>query len=184
MLDIKIAGGELWDERTETFIPVNSATLHLEHSLISLSKWESTWKKPFLKEIASISNFKSPQWLDYIRCMTVSPSVPLASYLSLTQKQMETIFKYVNDPMTATWFSDTNKKKKNREIITAEVIYSQMVMLGIPFECEKWHLNRLMALIRVCNEKNGPKQKMGQREAAAYNASLNAARRKAMHTRG
>ena len=184
MLRIKVAGGELWDERTETFIPVDSVTLRLEHSLISLSQWEAKWKKPFLKEISSLTNLKSPEWIDYIRCMTISSDVPLSAYLALTSAQLNSIFQYVNDPMSATWFSDRGKPKKSKEIITSEIIYCQMVMLGIPFECQKWHLNRLMALIRVCNEKSGPKQTMGRREAAMFNSNLNAARRKAMHTRG
>lgn len=185
MLELTIQRGELWDEQNEVFIPIPPVTLRLEHSLISLSKWESKWKKPFLKTFEKIEQVKTDEWLDYIRCMTVNPNVPADAYLALTQDQMRVIHAYMNDPMTATWFSDKNKKKpQSRQIVTAEIIYFKMTYLGIPFECEKWHLNRLTTLIRVCEEKSAPPKKMGQKEAAIDNARLNAMRRKSLRSRG
>ena len=182
MLKIQIPAAELYDPSTETFINVKKQTLTLEHSLLSISKWESKWHKPFIsKEQKTLEETR-----DYVRCMTLSQhDVDPLVYQYLPASVYEEIEKYTNEPMTATWFSDDKRPKRpSREVITAEIIYYWMVTLGIPFECQKWHLNRLLTLIRVCNEKNAPAKKMSQRELMARNRSLNAQRRQARHTRG
>lgn len=180
MLQITIQGTEMFDERTNKFIIVKGATLQLEHSLVSLSKWESKWKTHYLNN----SDITPEMSIDYVRCMTTTQNVDPRVYENLTQENMDAIRKYIDDPMTATTFKKSNKPP-NRGIVTAEIIYYWMVALQIPFDpCQKWHLNRLLTLIRVCDEKNSPKKKMSKRDAMAQQRSLNAARRARYHTNG
>lgn len=180
MLQITIQGTEMFDERTNKFIIVKGATLQLEHSLVSLSKWESKWKTHYLNN----SDITPEMSIDYVRCMTTTQNVDPRVYEHLTQENMDAIRKYIDDPMTATTFKKSNKPP-NRGIVTAEIIYYWMVALQIPFDpCQKWHLNRLLTLIRVCDEKNSPKKKMSKRDAMAQQRSLNAARRARYHTNG
>lgn len=180
MLQITVPANEKWDEVKEEFIYFNGATLRLEHSLVSLSKWESKWKKPFVsKEPKTVE-----QTIDYIRCMTITQNVDPEVYNNLTNENISQVNKYIEDPMTATWFSEDKTAKPNREQITSELIYYWMIALNIPVEFEKWHLNRLLTLIRVCNVKNQPPKKMGKNELMSRNKSLNAARRKQLHTKG
>lgn len=181
MLQITIKGTELFDERTNKFIIVKGATLQLEHSLVSLSKWESKWKTYYLNN----KDITQEMSIDYVRCMTTTQNVDPRVYEYLTPENMEEIRKYIDDPMTATTFKNTNSRPPNRSIVTAEIIYYWMVALQIPFDpCQKWHLNRLLTLIRVCDEKNSPKKKMSKRDAMAQQRSLNAARRAKHHTHG
>ena len=180
MLTIVIPETEEYDPITETFSIKKRTVLQLEHSLVSLSKWESKWKKPFLSE-----QDKTPEeTLDYIRCMTISQNVDPDIYRRLPVSAIKKINEYISDPMTATTFSDDPNQKRNREIVTAEIIYYWMVALQIPFECQKWHLNRLITLIRVCNIKNTPPKNMSRSEIYRQNAALNAARRKMHNTKG
>ena len=116
--------------------------------------------------------------------MTLNKNINSFVYYSLTMDNFDEINKYINAPMTATTFSDDKNSKPNREIITSEIIYYWMIALSIPFECQKWHLNKLLTLIRVCNIKNQPPKKMGKRELMSRNAALNASRKKLMNTRG
>lgn len=171
---------ESWNEETGEFIPPKEVILQLEHSLVSLSKWESKWCKPFLSNVEKTEE----EVLDYIRFMTLTQNVDPEVYNHLTQENVSKINEYINAPMTATTFSDNKQGKGGREIITAELIYYWMVALNIPFECQKWHLNRLITLVRVCNIKNEPPKKMSKRDIMSRNASLNAARRKQLNTRG
>lgn len=180
MLRIKIKETELFDEKTSTFHKIPSQTLTLEHSLISISKWESKWHKPFLDEKPKTIEEET----DYIRCMTVKDEADPMVYQSLTMAQRRQINDYINDSMTATWFNERDKKGKSRKVITSELIYYWMVALQIPFECEKWHLNRLLTLVRVCNIENSPKKKMNKKDALAQRRSLNAARRQKYNTHG
>lgn len=180
MLRITIPAAELWDERTEQFVYTKQQTLQLEHSLVSLSKWESKWHKPFLSK----TDKTVEETIDYIKCMTLTQNVNPVVYNSLTKQNIDEINAYIQAPMTATTFNDIQKKGFNREQITSELVYYWMVTLNIPFECQKWHLNRLITLIRVCSIKNGPKQKVSRREIASRNAALNAARRKKLNTTG
>ena len=181
MLRITIPGIEQWDDVNEMFISTKEQTLELEHSLISLSKWESKWCKPFL----SSTEKTSEETLDYIKCMTLNKNIDPNIYTCLTNSNIEEINKYIYAPMTATTFSnDTKNGKKNREVVTAELIYYWMISLNIPFECQKWHLNKLITLIMVCNIKNAPPKKRSKRDIMSQNAALNAARRKQMNTKG
>lgn len=180
MLLITIPANEQWDEQKQEFVQTKGQTLQLEHSLVSLSKWESKWHKAFLSRAEKTQE----ETLDYIKCMTVNQNVDPDVYNCLTTEHIEKINKYIEDPMTATTFADNKQSKGNRETITSELIYYWMIALTIPFECQKWHLNRLLTLIRVCNLKNSPPKKMSKRATASHYAQLNAARRQQMNTKG
>lgn len=180
MLQITIPAVELWDERKQEFVTTKEQTLQLEHSLVSLSKWESKWCKAFLTKQGKTFE----ETLDYIKCMTITQNVDPEVYNHLTNENIEEINKYIEAPMTATYFSDDKTAKSSREQITAELIYYWMIALNIPFECQKWHLNRLLTLIKVCNIKNQPPKKRSRKEIMSRNAALNAARRKQLNTRG
>ena len=180
MLEITIPDVELFDEVKGEFIYRKGATLKLEHSLVSLSKWESKWGKPFLSKVEK----SYEETIDYIKCMTLTQNVDPHVYEIIDQDSITKINNYINKPMTATTFSNEPKSKGNKETITAELIYYWMVALNIPFECQKWHLNRLFTLIKVCNIKNQPPKKMSKREIMARNTALNAARRKQLNTKG
>jgi hypothetical protein len=180
MLRITIPAVEQWDERKQEFVTTKEQTLQLEHSLVSLSKWESKWCKAFLTK--QEKTFE--ETLDYIKCMTITQNVDPEVYNYLTNKNIEEINHYIDAPMTATYFSDDKTVKSSREQITAELIYYWMIALNIPFECQKWHLNRLLTLIKVCNIKNQPPKKRSRKEIMSRNAALNAARRKQLNTRG
>lgn len=180
MLRIIIPATEQWDESKNEFVYTKSQSLSLEHSLVSLSKWESKWCKPFLsKEIKT-----AEETIDYIRCMTLTQNVDPNIYNYLTNENIIQVNRYIEAPMTATWFNSNNKGKPNSEQITSELIYYWMITLNIPFECQKWHLNRLLTLIRVCNVKNQPSKKMTKKELLSRNAALNAVRRKKTNTKG
>ena len=180
MLEITIPETEQWDELKQEFVYTKAQTLQLEHSLVSLSKWESKWCKPFLSK----EDKTFEETIDYIRCMTLNRYVPDEVYGCLTRSNIKQINEYVSSPMTATWFSKDTTGRSSREQITSELIYYWMIALNIPFECQKWHLNRLLTLIRVCNLKNQPSKKMSRREIMSRNAALNAARRKQLGTNG
>ena len=187
MLRITIPATELWDERKSEFVYTKEQTLQLEHSLISLSKWESKWCKPFLTKDSKTVE----ETIDYIRCMTVTPNVDQSVYNYLTNEHINLVNDYISAPMTATWFNEDKNSKASREQITNELIYYWMIALQIPFDpCEKWHLNRLLTLVKVCNIKNqqtntpGTKNKKMSNSDLARRNALNAARRKQLNTRG
>lgn len=183
MLYITLPPIEGWDEVKEEFIVAkNELTLQFEHSLISLSKWESKYKKPFLAK----GEKTDEELLDYIKFMTLTRNVNEETYARLmrTPGAIEQINAYINDPMTATTFTEDRSGKSNSEQITAELIYYWMISLNIPPEYQKWHLNRLLTLIRVCNVKNQPAKKMKKQDINARNAALNAARRKQLNSKG
>ncbi len=180
MLVITIPDKEYWDPVKEEFINPKGWTLSLEHSLVSISKWEAKWRKPFLSD-----KEKTPEEIeDYIRCMTLTQNVDPEAYQHLTWKHYRQIQNYIDAPMTATWFSDKTKGKRSSEQVTSELIYYWMIANNIPFECQKWHLNRLMTLIKVCGIKSQPPKKMTRSEILARNAELNAQRRKRLGTKG
>lgn len=181
MLELTIKPGEIFDENSNEFISVPEKTIRLEHSLVSISKWESKWKKPFLTKDSKTDE----ETLDYIRAMTITQNVDPIIYRFLTNEHMRMVSEYVEDSMTATWFVENNQPSPpNNETITSELIYYWMIANQIPMECQRWHINRLLTLIRVCSIKNQPSKKMDAASLARNNAALNAARRKAMHTRG
>jgi len=179
MLKITIPSIELYDDAKEEFAKSKGQVLQLEHSLVSLSKWESKWCKPFLGKTEKTPEETS----DYIRCMTITQNVDPDVYKYLTNGIIDKISEYIDAPMTATTFPK-DKQPGNREIVTAELIYYWMIALNIPMECEKWHLNRLLTLTQVCNIKNQPPKKMGKKETMSRNSSINAARRQSMNTNG
>lgn len=171
---------EKWDEEKEEFVEPKTTTLQLEHSLLSLSKWESKWCKAFLsqKELTDI------EYLDYIKCMTITPNVKPEVYDCLTKRNVDDVIKYISAPMTATTVRDNRNSKINNEVVTSELIYHWMIELQIPFECQKWHLNRLITLIKVRVAKTNPPKKMSKGEIMRRNAELNSLRRNRLHTRG
>ena len=180
MLTITIPATEKFDEINGVFIYSKEQTLQLEHSLISISKWESKWCKPFLGKQEKTTE----EIIDYIKCMTLNPNVSSDVYECLTQANISAINEYIGAPMTATYFSDDKKQKSGREVVTAELIYYWMIALNIPFECQKWHLNRLLTLVKVCSIKNAPPKKMSKKQTASKYAQLNAARRQQLNSRG
>ena len=171
---------EMWDEANEVFIPPKTVTLQLEHSLVSLSKWESKWCKPFL----SNKGLTDEESLDYIKCMVISKNVNPEVFDHFTKDNVKAVIDYINAPMTATTFSKESNGKTSKEIVTSELIYYWMIAYNIPSEYQKWHLNRLLTLIRVCGIKNAPPKKMGKGEIMRNNAALNAARRAKLHSKG
>lgn len=182
MLRITIPATELWDESKEEFVTAaKEVNLQLEHSLVSLSKWESKWCKAFLNPKLEKTYEET---IDYIKCMTITQNVDSSVYDRLTKSNIDAINAYIDSPMTATTFSNYNNKGPSKEIITAELIYYWMISFNIPMECQKWHLNKLLTLIRVCDIKNTPPKKMSRREVINRYASLNAARKKQMNSTG
>lgn len=184
MLSIVIPEKEFFDERTQEFVFIKEKKLDLEHSLISISKWESKWKKPFLSK--DDKNYEES--IDYVRCMTLTPNVDPKVYFGITQSMFNQITDYIDDPMTATWFNEqknNGRRQNNSQVVTSELIYYWMVAYNIPFECQKWHLNRLLALVRICDIKNSTSdKKMKKSDIYARNRALNAARRRNLGTNG
>ena len=186
MLTIIVPGteeSELFDERTNTFIPVpatKTKELQLEHSLISISKWESKWCKPFFSKEKKTEE----EIIDYIKCMTITPRVDDEVYGGLTRENVEAINKYLNAPMTASSVREDKNTKRGREQVTSELIYYWMISLNIPTEFERWHINRLLMLIRICNAKNANPKKKSRKELAADYAAINAANKKRFNTKG
>jgi len=179
MLKITIPSIEQYDEVLEEFTYSKEQTLQLEHSLVSISKWESKWRKPFLsKEEKTVI-----ESIDYIKCMTITQNVDNKIYDFITNDNLNDVRDYIEAPMTATTFAN-DKRKGSQEIITSELIYYWMVALNIPFECQKWHLNRLLTLVNVCNVKNSPPKKTSKKEILSRNAALNASRKKVLNTQG
>lgn len=180
MLQITLPAVEAWDEEKQEFVSEKEYVLQLEHSLVSVSKWESKWCKPFMSNREKTSE----EILDYVRCMTLNKNAPISVYNRLTRDDIFRINEYIAAPMTATTFSKDKSGHPSREQVTAELVYYWMIAQNIPFECQKWHLNRLLTLIKVCSIKNSPPTKHSKREIMSRNAALNAARRKQLHTSG
>ena len=187
MLEIIVPAGERYDEEKNEFVTIDKPiTLQLEHSLISISKWEELWGTPYFSDEEKTDE----QIISYLKCMTINRNISASVYDCLSKDNIEAINSYIKAKHTATWFSSDEKKSfikkggRRGDIITSEIIYYWMIALQIPFECEKWHINKLITLIRVCQEKNEPANKMSKADILKRNAALNAARRKAMKTRG
>lgn len=179
MLEITIPGFEIYDSTKQEFIMSEGQTLQLEHSLVSISKWESKWHKLFLSKKEKTNE----ETLDYIRCMTLTENVDPSVYFGLTNDNIKEINEYIENPMTATTISDTGGKN-SREQVSSELIYYWMIAQNVPVEFQHWHLNRLLTLLRVCSVKNAPPKQMSKSEIMSRNAALNAARRKQLNTKG
>ena len=180
MLNITVLGTEMFDEASQEFVTLGDFDLVLEHSLVSLSKWESIYEKPFLAE----GEKTTEEVVGYIKAMNLTPEVPEEIFYKLSEENISDVNTYIDAKMTATWFSDAPGAPKSREVITAEVIYYWMIAFQIPFECERWHLNRLFTLIRVCSIKQAKPEKMSRAEIAARNRELNTQRRAQWKTKG
>lgn len=177
---IVIPAADYWDAKNEEFIYKPQVTLVIEHSLVSLSKWESKWHKPFLSKQQKTTE----EIIDYIRCMTITQNVSPDVYYRLSNENVQEINDYIDDPMTATWFRKEESHSTNHKVVTNELIYYWMVTLQIPWEAQKWHLNRLLTLIKVCQAENKPQKNMKMNDVYRRNASLNAARRSKYHSKG
>lgn len=180
MLNLTIPPAELFNEETSEFIYLSAVSITLEHSLLAISKWESKWLKPFLDK----NDLSSEEFYDYVRCMTITPNVDPKAYYRLTEKQIKIINDYIDAPMTATTFSTNKKQPPSREKVTSELIYYWMTVNQIPFEAQKWHINRLLTLIRICGIKNGKPEKMSKSDIYAQNRALNKARRAKSGSKG
>ena len=174
MLEITVPAAEMFDESTQEFIESKEQTLQLEHSLVSLSKWESKWHKAFLSKREKTFE----ETMDYIRCMTITKNVDPSVYFNLSKENIEAINRYIEDPMTATYIAEDPNGSIGGDVVTSELIYYWMISLNIPQEYQKWHLNRLLSLIKVCNVKNMPAKKMSQSELMRRHSAINEARRK------
>ena len=180
MHEVVISPKEFYDPVQNLFYESKGGKFVIEHSLVSISKWESKWHVPFLSDKPKTLE----QSIDYIRCMTVTQNVDPNLYRLIDQETMDEINAYIEDPMTATWFNSKDDKRPNKEVVTAELIYYWMIAFNIPMECQKWHLNRLLTLVRVCDIKSQPQKKMGRNATLNRNRSLNDIRRRALGTRG
>ena len=186
-LTITIPQQELFDEVKQEFVNVPETTLTLEHSLLSISKWESKWHKPYLDN----ANLTNEELLDYIRCMVIIPSHLSEEILyGITQDNVQAIVNYIQNPMTATTFNeraDKNKKTGKQEIVTSELIYYWMIAFQIPVKFEQWHLNRLLTLVKICQIENDPdknKKKKLTKNDLMRRKEINAARRAALNSKG
>ena len=183
MLTIQIDAGEFYDEATEEFINTKPCTLNLEHSLISISKWEALHKKPFF----SAASKSEEETVSYIRCMTINKNVPDDVYTTLPRSVKAQLAEYIQDAATATTFSEGNQMqvaRRNNEVVTSELIYYWMVVSGIPIECQTWHINRLLALIRIFSIKNSKQKKRPLRDIMAENRALNEQRKAEFGSKG
>lgn len=185
MLQILVPDTELFDDEKQRFISVKATELKLEHSLLSISKWEAKWKESFL----STTKRSHTQSIDYVKCMTLNPPVDDNVYSALTQEAWDKIKNYIDADLTATWFHEDRKTsaKQKQQIVTSELLYYYMVSYNIPFECQKWHLSRLLTLIKICDVKAqeaDKKNKMSKSEIITQNKALNEKRRRELNSKG
>ena len=171
---------EYWDDEKEVFVPPETITVEMEHSLLSISKWEERWHKAFLTKKEKTTE----ETIDYLRCMTITPNVDPDVWKNINKDHVDKVYEYINDPMTATTIREMPNTKKSSEVVTAELIYHWMIAANIPLDKESWHLNKLLTLIRVCAVKSSPPKKMSNQAILKQNAALNKARRQQHNSRG
>lgn len=175
-----VIGDESFNDETQTFETINDVSLDLEHSLLSISKWESKFEKPFLGP----GKKSSDELFEYIKAMVLTSDVDLDVLNKCSQKNLDLIQEYIDSSQSATTFGVMPERRGPGEVITAELIYYWIVSFNIPFECQTWHLNRLFALIRICNIKNSKPKRMSRNEIAQRNRDLNAKRKAELGTKG
>lgn len=182
---------EYFNNLTQEFIIIEEKRvppihLQLEHSLMSIAKWESKWHEPFLGR----EDMNGEKLLDYIRCMTINSQKDSGIYSLLPEDTVLEIIEYIHDPSSAWEINPKKKGRKSRKATTAELIYYNMIQLGIPMECEKWHFNRLMALMDFCDCQGGSHpgggspQKRSQREIMEMYRAMNERNRKKYNSKG
>ena len=188
MKTIIVPKQDLWDENTERFIAVPQTTLLLEHSLLSLSEWESDYKKPYIVNNPRLAEPRTrKETLDYVKCMTLNRDEVTDEnvYLALSNSQLREIDEYINDKRTATTFVKNPTERPGGKFITSELIYYWMSTFNIPYiPCETWHLNRLLTLIKVCSEEQKAPNKKNKRSNLEEQRRLNEMRRKQLGTSG
>lgn len=174
MLSLIVSGEEIYDEELNEFRSTPGYNLELEHSLVSLSKWESKYNKPFLSE-----EQKTPiEMYDYIKFMAIHPGVPEHVFLSLNDSDLARIVEYMNEKQTATWFNEPPNQSPMRTAITSELIYYWISALGLDASVvENWHLNRLFTVLKVASIEGQPKKKKSRTEVLAEIRRKNAERR-------
>lgn len=181
MLSIIVPGREFYDEESELFVTVGETQLELEHSLVSLSKWESRWEKPFIGNAEKTTE----QVTSYIQFMCLTPDVPPEVFDRVSNENLQEINDYLNSKMTATWFSaDETATKGPQEVITSEVVYYWMITMNVPMECQHWHLERLFTLLKVIQLKSAPPKKRNRADVAAQRRALNQKRQQEFGTKG
>lgn len=180
MLELVIKQFELFDEVRQEFTEVPETTLRLEHSLVSISKWESKWKLPFI----DTKEKTTEQVLDYIKCMTIGQNINPLVYYGLGRDDLEKVKQYIEEEQTATTFNSIDRAPSSNRFVTSELIYYWMTVYNVPFECQKWNLSRLLALLRIASIENAPKKKMSKRAVMDQNRALNKARRQARRSKG
>lgn len=184
MIQLEIEGSEFFNETKQEFYYTNPCVVMLEHSLLSVAKWESKWKKPFLSSRKD-DVLTNAALYDYFRCMEVEPCIESMWPVSLSPSQYQKLLKYIDEEQTATKFYSYKKDKTlSRQTITSELIYYWMASLNIPFECERWHLSRLLTLIHIASVKGQTGKKMTQKETMQMYAELNEKRKRQYNTRG
>jgi len=183
MLEITIPDVEIFISATNEFLTIKGGKVSLEHSLLSISKWEAKHHKYFLNN----KTLTQSEILDYIRCMVVKSTVDNRVFYYLDNRTLSAINDYMNDPMTATWFGSQNEGQPGNtvrgKIVTSELLYYYMISFNIPMNCEKWHVNRLLTLIQVCQAEQNP-VKLSGKALANRNTKLNEERLKRYHTHG
>lgn len=183
MLRLTLPSTDFWDPRKEEYVQIGGYEVDLEYSLFTIARWESKWKKPF---ITSLPKFTRKDEIEWYKAMCMTEGIPDEAWMVMTPKIRQDIYDYVTDPMSATTINHRGPKTPGgpKTIMTAELVYYYMVTLGVPFECEHWHFNRLMKLVDVCFVKNSPPKKMGKQEAAQMYRELNARNRAKYNSRG
>ena len=180
MLIVSLPEVEGFDEETQSFVSLPGGELHLEHNLIALSKWESITHKHLIGN----EDVSPEEMLLYIECMITDEEYDRELLDRLPASEIERVSNYMADTKTATTFVNKGDKDGSGEYTSSELIYYWMIACQIPFECETWHLSRLLTLIRVCNEKNQPEKKMSRSDILSRNRDLNRARRQALGSKG